>query len=277
MKKKRTIVLEYLLITVGVGIAVVGLNMFLVPGRIAAGGVSGIATILYHLWNIPLGLSIIVLNIPLLVFGLKFLGKNFAVRTVYALVLYSVAAELIPIPAESFDPFIASIYGGMLVGIGIGLVIKMGGTTGGTDMAAKLLSERFKTVGLGTLLFGIDFVIIAAAGVIFDVEVAMYAVVSLFITTKVLDFMTVGLSVSKAFYIISEKSDEIADAIMEQMDRGVTSFNGKRRYSKKDTDILFCVLKWRTEGAKLKRLVKEIDKNAFVIVADVKEVLGEGF
>ena len=133
MKKK---IFEYLLITIGVGIAVAGLNIFLVPGRIAAGGVSGIATILYHLWNVPLGLSIIVLNIPLFVFGIKFLGKNFAVRTVYALVLYSVAAELIPVPAESFDPFIASIYGGLLVGVGIGLVVRMGGTTGGTDMAA---------------------------------------------------------------------------------------------------------------------------------------------
>ncbi len=268
---------DYVLITIGVGIAVVGLNIFLVPGKIAAGGVSGIATILYHLWNVPLGISIIVLNIPLFVFGIKFLGKTFAFRTVYALVLYSVAAELIPIPAESFDPFIASIYGGVLVGVGIGIVIKMGGTTGGTDMAAKLLSERFKSIGLGTFLFGIDFIIIAAAGLIFDVEVAMYAVVSLFVTTKVIDFLTIGLSVSKAFYIISEKSDEIADAILAQMDRGVTSFNGKGRFSKKDKDILLCVLKWRTEGARLKKLVKDIDPTAFVIVADVKEVLGEGF
>jgi uncharacterized membrane-anchored protein YitT (DUF2179 family) len=274
MKKK---IFEYLLITIGVGVAVAGLNIFLVPGRIAAGGVSGIATILYHLWNVPLGLSIIVLNIPLFVFGIKFLGKNFAVRTVYALVLYSVAAELIPVPAESFDPFIACIYGGVLVGVGIGLVVRMGGTTGGTDMAAKLLSEKFRTIGLGAFLFGIDFIIIAAAGIVFDPEVALYAIASLFVTTKVIDFMTVGLSASKAFYIISEKSDEIADAILTQMDRGVTSFAGKGHYSKKDKDILLCVLKWRTEGARLKKLVKAIDKDAFVIVADVKEVLGEGF
>jgi len=279
MKRKIAMqkIRDYVLITIGVGIAVVGLNIFLVPGRIAAGGVSGIATILYHLWKVPLGLSIIVLNIPLFVFGIKFLGKNFAVRTIYALVLYSIAAELIPIPAESFDPFIASIYGGVLVGIGLGIVIKMGGTTGGTDMAAKLLSERFRSIGLGTFLFGIDFIIIAAAGVIFDAEVAMYAVVSLFVTTKVIDFLTIGLSVSKAFYIISEKSDEIAEAILVQMDRGVTSFSGKGRFSKKDKDILLCVLKWRTEGARLKKIVKAIDPTAFVIVADVKEVLGEGF
>ena len=279
MKRKIAVqkIRDYVLIAIGVGIAVVGLNLFLVPGRIAAGGVSGIATILYHLWNVPLGLSIIVLNIPLFVFGIKFLGKTFAIRTIYALVLYSIAAELIPIPAETFDPFIASIYGGVLVGIGIGIVVKMGGTTGGTDMAAKLLSERFKSIGLGTFLFGIDFIIIAAAGVIFDVEVAMYAIVSLFVTTKVIDFLTIGLSVSKAFYIISEKSDEIAEAIMVQMDRGVTSLSGKGRFSQKDKDILLCVLKWRTEGARLKKIVKTIDPAAFVIVADVKEVLGEGF
>jgi len=268
---------DYALITLGVGIAVAGLNLFLVPGRIAAGGVSGIATILYHLWNVPIGISIIVLNIPLFVFGLKFLGKAFAIRTVYALLLYSLAAQLIPIPAESYDAFIASIFGGVLVGIGLGLVIKMGGTTGGTDMAAKMLSERFKMIGIGAFLFGIDFVIIAAAGVVFDPEVAMYAIVSLFVTTKVIDFFTIGLSMSKAFYIISDKSDEIADAILTDMDRGVTSFTGKGRYSKNDKDILLCVLKWRTEGARLKKLVKTIDPHAFVIVADVKEVLGEGF
>ena len=268
---------DYVLISIGVAIAVAGLNIFLVPAKIAAGGVSGIATILYHLFNVPLGLSIIVLNIPLFVFGLKLLGKTFAVRTVYALVLYSVIAEFMPVPSQAYDPFLACIYGGVLVGLGIGLVIKMGGTTGGTDMASKILSEKFKHVSLSVFLFGIDFVIIAAAGFVFDLEVAMYAVVSLFITSKVIDFVTVGLSVAKAFYIISEKNEEIADAILNQMNRGVTALSAKGMYSNKNRDVLLCVLQWRTEGPKLKKLVKSIDDKAFVIVADVNEVLGEGF
>lgn len=275
-KVKQTIK-DYVLISVGVALAVAGLNIFLVPGKIAAGGISGIATILYHLFNIPLGLSIVVLNIPLFVFGLKQLGKVFAIRTVYALLLYSALAEIIPIPEGGYDPFLLCIYGGVLVGIGIGLVVRYGATTGGTDMAAKLLNERFKHISLGAFVFGIDFVIIAAAGVIFNLEVAMYAVISLFITTKVIDSVTVGLSMSKAFYIISDKNEEIADAILNRMGRGATALSAKGLYSQQNRDVLLCVLKWRTEGPKLKRIVKEIDERAFVIVADVNEVMGEGF
>lgn len=268
---------DYILISVGVAFAVAGLNLFLVPGKIAAGGISGIATILYHLFNVPLGISIVALNIPLFVFGLKRLGKTFAIRTVYALLLYSALAEIIPIPDDGYDPFLLCIYGGVLVGIGIGLVVRYGATTGGTDMAAKLLNERFKHISLGAFVFGIDFFIIAAAGVVFDLEVAMYAVISLFITTKVIDSVTVGLSMSKAFYIISDKSQEIADAILNRMGRGATALSAKGLYSQQNKDVLLCVLKWRTEGPKLKRIVKEIDEKAFVIVADVNEVMGEGF
>ncbi len=270
-------IVDYVLISIGVGLAVAGLNIFLVPGKIAAGGVSGIATILYHLFNIPLGISIVVLNIPLFIFGLRLLGKTFAIRTVYALLLYSVLAEVIPIPLEAYDPFLASIYGGVLVGIGIGLVVRMGATTGGTDMAAKILSEKFKHVSLSVFLFGIDFVIIAAAGILFDMAVAMYAVVSLFVASKVIDFVVAGLSAAKAFYIISDKSEEISHAILYQMNRGVTALSATGLYSKQDKDVLMCVLKWRTEGPKLKKLVQKIDSKAFVIVADVKEVMGEGF
>ena len=268
---------DYVFITVGVAFAVAGLNLFLVPGRIAAGGISGVATILYHLFDVPLGISIVALNIPLFVFGLKRLGKTFAIRTVYALLIYSGLAEIIPIPEGGYDPFLLCIYGGVLVGIGIGLVVRFGATTGGTDMAAKLLNERFKHISLGAFVFGIDFFIIAAAGLVFDLEVAMYAVISLFITTKVIDSVTVGLSMSKAFYIISDKNQEIANAILNRMGRGATALSAKGLYSQQNKDVLLCVLKWRTEGPKLKRIVKEIDDKAFVIVADVNEVMGEGF
>ena len=268
---------EYGLITIGIALAVAGLNLFLVPGKIAAGGVSGIATILYHLFQVPLGVSIAVLNIPLFIFGFRSLGKAFVFKTLYGVALYTALAELIPILEPSDDLFIGAVFGGVLVGIGIGLVIRMGGTSGGTDMAAKILDERLKNFSVAALLFALDFVIIAVAGVLFEPMVALYAIVSLYIATKVIDFFTVGLSLSKAFYVISDKSDEIADAILTQMNRGCTSFPAQGRYSQTDKDVLLCVLKWRTEGTRLKKLVKEIDPHAFVIVADVKEVLGEGF
>ena len=267
---------DYIWMTVGVGLAVAGLNLFLVPNTIAAGGISGIATILYHIFGFPLGLTIAVLNIPLFLFGFRMVGKSFAIRTAYSLILYSVTAELIPIPTAQ-DHFLGCVYGGVLVGIGIGLVVRSGGSTGGTDMAAKMLSARFKSVGIGTFVFCIDFVVIGAAGLIFEPEVALYALASLFITSKLIDVITVGLSAAKAFYIISDKNDEIATAIMEKLQRGVTSLGAKGLYSGKEKSVLLCVLPWRTEGVRLKKIVRSVDPSAFVIVADVSEVLGEGF
>ncbi len=267
---------DYIWMTVGVGLAVAGLNLFLVPNTIAAGGISGIATILYHLFGFPLGLTIAILNIPLFLFGFRMVGKTFAIRTAYSLVLYSVTAELIPIPAAQ-DHFLGCVYGGVLVGIGIGLVVRSGGSTGGTDMAAKMLSARFKSVGIGTFVFCIDFVVIGAAGLIFEPEVALYALASLFITSKLIDVITVGLSAAKAFYIISDKNNEIAAAIMEKLQRGVTALGAKGLYSGKEKSVLLCVLPWRTEGVRLKKIVRGVDPSAFVIVADVSEVLGEGF
>lgn len=267
---------DYIWMTVGACIAVAGLNLFLVPNTIAAGGISGIATILYHLFDVPLGLTIAVLNIPLFLFGFRMVGKSFAIRTAYALVLYSVAAELIPVPA-SHDYFLGSVYGGVLVGIGVGLVIRAGGSTGGTDMAAKMLSARFKSMGIGTFVFCIDFVVIAASGLLFEPEVSLYALASLFITSKLIDAVTVGLSAAKAFYIISDKNDEIASAILEKLRRGVTSLDAKGMYSGKERSVLLCVLPWRTEGVRLKKIVRSVDPSAFVVVADVSEVLGEGF
>ncbi len=277
---------DYAVMTIGVAIAVFGLNYFLVPAKIAAGGVSGIATILYHLLNqFPLGISIAALNIPLFIFGVKLIGKNFAIRTAYSLALYSVLAEIMPIPEtpdlpipETQDLILGCVYGGVLVGAGIGLVLRSGGSTGGSDMAAKMLNAKSKSTSVAAFMFVIDFTVIGAAGILFNsLELALYAIASVFISAKVIDFITEGLSAAKAFYIISDKSEEIAKAIMEQMERGVTALKAKGVYSGKDKEVLLCVLEWRTEGPKLKSIVKSIDENAFVIVADVKEVLGEGF
>ena len=267
---------DYTMIVIGVALAVAGLNLFLVPNKIAAGGVSGLATIFYYIFHIPLGISIIVLNIPLFIFGLRLLGKSFAIRTTVALLLYSALAELIPISPIN-DMFLGCVYGGVLVGIGVGMVVRAGGSTGGSDMAAKILSIRFKSIGIGGFVFAIDFLVITAAGLAFEPAASLYAIASLFISTKIIDFITVGLSAAKAFYIISDKSDEIADIILRQMNRGVTALGARGLYSNTEKDVLLCVLRWRTEGAKLKRLVKSVDAHAFVIVADVKEVLGEGF
>jgi uncharacterized membrane-anchored protein YitT (DUF2179 family) len=270
---------DYALMTIGVAISVCGLNLFLVPGKIAAGGISGIATILYHLFKLNLGLTIAVLNIPLFIFGFKKMGRTFAIRTAYCLALYSALAAVIPadLPLTK-DIILGCLYGGVLMGLGLGIVIKNGGSTGGSDMAGVILNAHFKTLSISTFVFIIDCMVIGSAAIVFqDAEYALYAIASLYISTKLMDYISVGLSAAKAFYIISDKNEEIAKLILEKMDRGVTALSAKGVYTGKDKTVLMCVIQWRTEGARLKSLVKSIDPNAFVIVGDVKEVLGEGF
>lgn len=268
--------------SLGVSIAVCGLNLFLVPGKIAAGGVSGIATILYHLFHIHIGLSIAVLNIPLFIFGIKKMGKTFAVRTAYSLALYSLLAEVIPVGLTQTNDtdtlILGCLYGGVLTGIGIGIVLRYGGSTGGSDMGGVILNAHFKHVSISTFVFIIDLLVIGSAALLFsDLKLALYAIVSLYIATKLMEFISVGLNAAKAFYIISEKNDEIAKLILEKMDRGVTALSAKGGYTGREKTVLMCVIQWRTEGARLKSLVKSVDPQAFVIVGDVKEVMGEGF
>ncbi len=269
---------EYAYMTIGVAIAVAGLNLFLVPHKIAAGGVSGIATILYHMFNFNLGLTIAVLNIPLFIFGYKKMGRSFAIRTAYSLALYSVLAEIIPVISPTKDIILGCVYGGVLMGIGLGIVIKAGGSTGGSDMAGVILHSHFKTFSISTFVFIIDFIVIGSSALLFDdPALALYAIASLYISTKLMEFISVGLNAAKAFYIISDKNDEIASQIIQKMDRGVTALAAKGVYTGRDKTVLMCVIQWRTEGPQLKSLVKSIDPHAFVIVGDVKEVLGEGF
>lgn len=274
---------DYALMTLGVAISVCGLNLFLVPNNIAAGGVSGIATIIHYLFNINLGLTIAVLNIPLFIFGFRKLGKLFAIRTGYCLALYSALAAVIPADRPPTDDIILGcLYGGVLMGAGLGIVIKAGGSTGGSDMAGVILNAHFKTFSISTFVLIIDFLVIGTAAFVFKNEgegyaLALYAIASLYISTKLMDFITVGLQAAKAFYIISDKNDEIADMILTKMNRGVTALSAKGLYTGTDKTVLMCVIQWRSEGARLKSLVKNIDPKAFVIVGDVKEVMGEGF
>ena len=269
---------DYALMTLGVAVSVCGLNLFLVPNKIAAGGISGIATIFYHLFNFNLGLTIAVLNIPLFIFGYARMGKTFAIRTGYSLALFSALAAVIPVQSPTNDIILSCLYGGVLMGIGLGIVIRSGGSTGGSDMAAVILNAHFKSLSISTFVFIIDCLVIGSAGLVFkDAEYVLYAIASLYIATKLMDFIAVGLNAAKAFYIISDKNDEIARLILEKMERGVTALSAKGVYTGREKTVLMCVIQWRTEGARLKSLVKSVDPTAFVIVGDIKEVMGEGF
>ncbi len=275
----RKLIHAYFWITVGSAFIALGLDLFLVPNRIAAGGVSGLATIIYYLSGarVPVGWTLLVLNIPLFLLSYRELGARVFVRSLYGALATSVLVELLAhrLPILTNDLLLASFYGGVISGIGMGVVLRAGGTTGGTDLVARLLHKYFPvTVGQG--LLGSDFVVISLAGVFFNAELALYALLALLVTSKVIDLVQEGISFAKAAYIISVKPEEIARAIFRELERGVTALSGQGMYTGETRPVLICVV-GKTEESRLKDLVYSIDPQAFVFITDAHEVLGEGF
>jgi uncharacterized membrane-anchored protein YitT (DUF2179 family) len=252
--------------------------MFLTPNKIAPGGLSGVGIVLYYLFGLPVGTTMLVLNIPLFILGIRHLGGVFGVKTLFSTVILSVMIDSTTfLPVLTREPLLASIYGGIMMGAGLGLVFRSGATTGGTDLAAKIIHKFIPFLTLGQLLLAVDFSVIVFAAVVFgDYELALYAIITLFVGSQVIDGILEGVNFAKAVFIISNKSQYISERIMKDLDRGVTGLGGKGMYTGKDKVVLMCILK-RTEIPIIKAIVKEIDSNAFVILTDVREVLGEGF
>lgn len=277
MKWKAT--QDYILILIGTLITALGLDMFLIPNKIAAGGVSGIATIVYYVVHFPVGITMLAINVPLFLMGIKQLGIGFGIRSLVGTVALSVMVDSMAsmdMPVLTKDPLLASIYGGIIVGIGIGIVFRAKGTTGGTDLAAALVNNYMK-LSVGTVLFFIDAAVIVAAGIAFNsAELALYALITVFITARVIDVVQEGFGYAKAALIISEKPEAVTEAILYRLNRGATAICGRGLYTGTDRDIILAVVT-RAEITTLKELVHDIDPMAFVILTDVHEVLGEGF
>ncbi len=269
---------DYLGITIGAMATAVSLNMFLIPNKVAAGGVSGLATVLHYLLGLPVGATMLALNIPLFMLSIKVLGTKFGMKTLFGAAVLSLAIDITApfTPLLTQDLLLSSLYGGVLAGIGMGLVFKFKGTTAGTDLAAAIINKIFG-VSVGQALLGVDFFVIASAGLAFhSAELSLYALISLFVTTKIIDLVQEGPSSAKAFFIMSAVPEEVADAIIHDLGRGVTFLKGKGGYTGHPRETLLCVVSTR-EVTMLRELVYSIDKKAFVIVADAHEVLGEGF
>lgn len=273
----KKLIRDYLGITIGVILTALGLDMFLIPNKIAAGGVSGIGTILFYLFHIQVGLTMLIINIPLFLLSVKQLGIQIGMRSLYGTISLSIFIDLLAkkLPIPTHNPILAAVYGGILVGLGIGIVFKFKGTTGGTDLAAALI-RRLTGHAVGFLLFTIDGMVIIAAGLVFNAELALLALITVYLTGRIIDFVQEGFNYAKAVFIISDDSNTIADAVLKQMDRGVTAMSGRGAFTGTDKDVLLSVV-GRGEISRLKELVREIDPGAFVIVTDVHEVLGEGF
>lgn len=264
-------------IALGAMVAGLGLVLFLIPNKIAAGGVSGLATVIYHLTGWPTGLTMLALNVPLFLLAVREMGIYFVLRTFYGAFAYSAAVDLLSLVVKPFtsDPLLSAVYGGLLVGLGLAIVIRAEGSTGGTDLAARLM-HRYTRLTIGQSLMIIDTAVIVIAGLVFNLELALYGLLSLFITTKIIDGIQEGFSYAKAALIISQHSDIIAQRIIKELDRGATGLAGRGLYTGQARETILCVVH-RDEITKLKRLVAETDPKAFVVLTDVREVLGEGF
>ena len=268
----------YGIITLGTLLMAVSLNMFLVPKSIVAGGVTGIATLLYNLFRFPMGLTILLINIPLFLIGLKVLGGGFGFKTFYGTLALSVFLEVtIHIPPITNDATLATIAGGALMGVGLGIVFLTGATTGGTDVAARLMHKLLPFVDVGQWIAAIDFVIIVLVGMLFgNYELSLYGLLAVVLSTYIIDLILEGATFAELVYILSPRHEEIAGRILSSMSRGVTGLYATGMYSGKDTKMLLCVVK-KFELQKLKRIVSEVDEKAFIIMTRARKVSGEGF
>jgi len=268
--------MAYVQIMVGSVIGALAYPLFLVPNYIAPGGLTGIATVFNYLFQWPVGTVSLIMNVPLFIVGYKAMGHIFALRSLIATILFSLLIDLIPVPALTSNPLLGAIFGGVLLGIGLGLILRGGATTGGTDMAARMLHNRFQHISVGMILFVIDCVSVVLATVSIEVEYGLYALISIYISSKVIDAVMNGMSHEKACYVISEKQEEIKQQIMTGLDRGVTVLRAEGGWSGQERPVLLCVLSAQEVG-RLKAIVRTADERAFVFISDAHEVLGEGF
>ena len=267
---------SYIQILIGSLIGGAAYPLFMTPNRIAPGGLTGVATILNHLLGWPVGVVSLVLNLPLFLIGYKAMGKIFAFRSLVATILFSVFIDVLPLKPVTDDPLLGALYGGVLLGIGLGLIMRGGATTGGSDMIARMVHKRFPFISTGSFLLAIDFAVVLAAGFLIGTSEALYALINIFLTAKVMDVVIIGFSSNKACFVISSRWQEISDRIMREMDRGVTQLTARGAYTGAERPTLLCVIS-RSEITAFKRILREEDENAFVIIVEAHEAIGDGF
>lgn len=269
-------IIEYLYILVGSAFVALAFNVFLLPNRVASGGVSGISTITDAVLNWEPAYVQWAFNIPLFIAGVILLGKQFGIKTLVGTIFLPFVVFLTnDLEPWTNDPFLASLFGGIGVGLGLGIVFRGKASTGGTDLAAQIIN-KYTGLSLGTCVAMIDGLIVLLAAIVFDIELGLYALISLYVTSKTIDLVQVGMGRSKMAMIITSMEEEVRKGILEKIDRGVTKLSAFGGYTDHERPVLMCVVD-QTEFTKLKQLVKNIDPAAFVVVMDAAEVLGEGF
>lgn len=272
------VVRDYLLITIGALIIAAGTNMFLVPNHVVSTGVTGLGMLAHYLFHTPVGIVTLLLNVPLFLAGLRWAGGwSFGLRTAYAVAVMSLGIDLLAghLPQVTDDALIYTLFGGLLDGVGIGLVLRGRGTTGGTDIIARLL-HRWRGVAYGQALLIINGLVLVVSLPVVGLAPVLYALVVNFVSSRVVDVVLEGPSYARAVTIVSTRPDVLRPALLAQLDRGVTVLEGEGGYTGAPYEVLLCVVA-RSELNQLKRIIAEVDPQAFVIVAEAHEVLGQGF
>ena len=277
-KQMKSYIIDMIGTIIGSAIMAFATASFLLPNQLSSGGFSGIATITYYFLKIPVGLMILILNIPLFIFSGYKLGKDFLIRSIVGAVSLSVFIDIFDkFPPITTDRFLACIYGGIITGLGTAIILKVGSSTGGTDLIANIIKNYNPHITISRYLTIIDISIILLNVLFFrEIEIGLYSVIAIYLYGKLVDVVFEGVYFTKLLFIISDKNEEISKAIKDDAQRGVTGLYGKGMYSQKDKMVLICAAS-RGDIAKIKGLAQNIDKKCFIIVANAREVLGKGF
>ena len=281
MRKSTNTIVEFLGLIIGCLFMGVALNMFFKPYTIAPGGLSGLSLVISKFTGLSVSTIMLIIGVPLLVFSIKILGKKDAIKTFIGMIILSAVLKVTePLATIGViqDALLATISGGILLGAGLGIVFSVDGSTGGTDLIALLVNRVIPSLPVSKCLIIIDGMVVLSAGIANgDIETGLYSAMALYIVFKVIDAIISGFDYSKAFMIITEDRDELKEAILNDVKRGVTILDGKGGYTNNDKSILLVVVNNKKQEVHLKKLIKKVDPNAFIIVSDVHEVLGEGF
>lgn len=269
---------EYVMIALGGTIMAAGVSLFLLPNELSTGGFSGIATIVYYFFKVPMGVTVLALNIPLLIIAYFKVGKQLFARSIYGTIVFSLMIDLIDkITPLTHDRFLGCIYGGVFAGIGTAIILKFDASTGGSDLLSHIIRAYKKQYKSSSLILAVDTVVIALNVIFFkNIEIGLYSAIAIFLMGKMIDLIFEGVNFAKVIFIISPKYEEIAGQISASINRGSTGLFSKGMYTDQEKLTLLCVGS-RTEAYEMQSIAKEIDKEAFIIIMNAREVIGKGF
>lgn len=269
---------EYVIIALGCTIMAAGVSLFLLPNELSTGGFSGIATIVYYFFKVPMGVTVLALNIPLLIIAYFKIGKQLFARSIYGTIVFSLMIDLIDkITPLTHDRFLGCIYGGIFAGIGTAIILKFDASTGGSDLLSHIIKAYKKQYKSSSLILAVDTVVIALNVIFFkNIEIGLYSAIAIFLMGKMIDLIFEGVNFTKVIFIISPKYEEIAGQISASINRGSTGLFSKGMYTDQEKLTLLCVGS-RTEAYEMQSIAKEIDKEAFIIIINAREVIGKGF